>query len=143
MTNFQPNPQPFLNRPNQNKFLPKPTPMSISTRQTTRLNRPYFNNNNNTNNFQNLNCNRQTTGQPPNFTVEELYNTNTTGETFNPVVDMESCASLNPLVQEPHKEPWRNTSQQNVYYEDAEAAEFQVNHPERNFPRTAQVNNDI
>lgn len=133
--------QPFINRPttnvfrpNQNRPLPKPTPMSISTRQTTRFNRPYVNNRNN---FQNLSRGGQIPNQSPNFRVEELYNTNVVKETFNPGINTDNYAS-----REGYDEPWGNTSQQNNYYENAESAEFQINKSERNFPRTSQVNTD-
>ena len=64
-----PGPRPNVFRPNQNKNFSKPTPMSISTRNTFR---PPFNNGQNQS-FNN-HPNSQFRNNKPNYIVEELYN---------------------------------------------------------------------
>lgn len=78
-------------RPNQNRPLPKPTPMSMSTRQTGRTFRSNNNNFGNTNNYQNPNHSNRNQNQSPNFTFEELYNVNMFHEEGNIADSRNSC----------------------------------------------------
>lgn len=114
-------------KPNANRQLPKPTPMSISTRNTGKP----------LNYFPNANPNAK-----PNFVSEELYNTETTqipDQNQGDIIENSYYDETSDCYENGYENQFSNECEQNT---DQFTAEYQQNGVEENFQTSTLQHNE-